>query len=36
VTNGIAKDVTSQDYIAFIANGNTVRSMTDNGRHRAD
>ena len=36
VTNGIAKDVTSQDYIAFIANGNTVRSMTDNGRRRAD
>ena len=36
VTNGIAKDVTSQDYIAFIADGHTVRSMTDNGRRRAD
>ncbi len=36
VTNGIARDVTSQDYVAFIANGATIRSMTDNGRQRAD
>jgi hypothetical protein len=36
VTNGIAKDVTSQDYIAFIANGQTIRSMTNDGRQRAD
>ena len=36
VTNGIAKDVTSQDYIAFIANGATVRSMTNEGQRRAD
>ena len=36
VTNGIAKDVTSQDYIAFIANGATIRSMTNDGRQRAD
>ncbi|HKW49613.1 MAG TPA: VCBS repeat-containing protein, partial [Gemmatimonadaceae bacterium] len=36
VTNGIAKDVTSQDYIAFIANGATIRSMTNEGRQRAD
>ena len=36
VTNGIAKDVTSQDYIAFIANGQTVRAMTNNGQQRAD
>ena len=36
VTNGIAKDVTSQDYIAFIANGQTIRTMTNDGRQRAD
>src|SRR5256714_8915164 len=36
VTTGIAKDVTSQDYIALIANGQTVRAMTNDGRHRAD
>jgi enediyne biosynthesis protein E4 len=36
VTNGIAKDVTSQDYIAYIANGATVRSMTNGGQQRAD
>ena len=36
VTNGIPKDVTSQDYIAFIANGQTVRAMTNDGRQRAD
>jgi hypothetical protein len=36
VTNGIAKDVTSQDYIAFIANGQTARAMTNDGRQRAD
>src|SRR5689334_2249327 len=36
VTTGIAKDVTSQDYIAFIANGQTIRSMTNDGRKRAD
>ena len=36
VTNGIAKDVTSQDYIAFISNGATVRSMTNDGKRGAD
>ena len=36
VTNGIAKDVTSQDYIAFIANGQTIRTMTNGFRQRAD
>ena len=36
VTTGIAKDVTSQDYIALIANGQTVRAMTNDGRQRAD
>lgn len=36
VTTGIAKDVTSQDYIAFIANGQTIRTMTNGFRQRAD
>jgi enediyne biosynthesis protein E4 len=32
VTNGIAKDVTSQDYVAFLANDQTMTSMTKGGR----
>src|SRR6476620_11480456 len=28
VTNGIAKDVTSQDYVAFLANDRTMQSAT--------
>ncbi len=32
VTNGIAKDVTSQDYVAFLANDQTMKSMTKGGR----
>lgn len=32
VTNGIAKDVTSQDYIAFLANGQTMASAAG-GKH---
>src|SRR2546430_14208681 len=28
VTNGLAKDVTSQDYIAFLANAKTMRAAT--------
>ena len=28
VTNGIARDVTSQDYIAYIGNGQTMRAVT--------
>src|ERR1700674_3331445 len=32
VTNGIAKDVTSQDYIAFLANEQTMRAATK-GKH---
>jgi hypothetical protein len=32
ITNGIAKDVTSQDYVAFLANEQTMKSMTK-GKH---
>ena len=32
VTNGIAKDVTSQDYIAFLANSQTMASATKSGK----
>src|SRR2546428_10601918 len=32
VTNGLAKDVTSQDYIAFLANRETMVQATRGGR----
>ena len=32
VTNGLAKDVTSQDYISFLANDETMRSATKGNR----
>src|SRR5688500_11976331 len=32
VTNGLAKDVTSQDYISFLANDETMRSATEGKR----
>jgi enediyne biosynthesis protein E4 len=32
VTNGLTKDVTSQDYIAFLANDETMRSATEGKR----
>lgn len=32
VANGLAKDVTSQDYVAFLANDATVQSVTKSGR----
>ena len=32
VTNGLAKDVTSQDYIAFLANNETMRAATQRKR----
>src|SRR5207245_5682534 len=32
VTNGLAKDVTSQDYIAFLANRETMAQATSGGR----
>ncbi|HZI41011.1 MAG TPA: VCBS repeat-containing protein, partial [Gemmatimonadaceae bacterium] len=36
VTNGLARDVTSQDYIAFLGNEDTRKQMTQGGRARAD
>jgi len=36
VTNGLGRDVTSQDYIAFLANDATMKEMTRNGTTRAD
>ncbi|NUQ21117.1 MAG: VCBS repeat-containing protein [Gemmatimonadaceae bacterium] len=36
VSNGLAKDVTSQDYLAFLADGGTMRAATGAGRTRAD
>ena len=36
VTNGIAKDVTSQDYVAYLGSEQTMRAVTNNGRTRAD
>jgi hypothetical protein len=36
VTNGLAKDVTSQDYVAFLANDETMKAATNGGRARVD
>jgi hypothetical protein len=36
VTNGLAKDVTSQDYIAFLADAATMKAATNAGRGRVD
>ena len=36
VTNGIAKDLTSQDYVALLGNAQTMRDATKDGRSRAD
>ena len=36
VTNGIAKDITSQDYVAFLGSDHTMRAATKGGRARAD
>jgi hypothetical protein len=36
VTNGIPKDITSQDYVAYLGSARTMREVTDNGRSRAD
>ena len=36
VTNGLARDVTSQDYIAFLGSNETVRSMTKGGGQKVD
>jgi len=36
VANGMAKDVTSQDYIAFLSNDQTLRTATRGGKQRVD
>ena len=36
VANGLAKDVTSQDYIAFLSSDQTLRSATQGGKQRVD
>ena len=36
VANGLAKDVTSQDYIAFLSNDQTLQAATRGGSQRAD
>ena len=36
VTNGLAKDITSQDYVAFLGSEQTMREVTNDGRSRAD
>ncbi|MDB4877987.1 MAG: ASPIC/UnbV domain protein [Gemmatimonadetes bacterium] len=36
VSNGLAKDITSQDYIAFLANEETMKSVTNGGRSKVD
>jgi hypothetical protein len=36
VTNGVAKDVTSQDFVAFLGSAQTMKDVTNNGRSRAD
>lgn len=36
VTNGLAKDVTSQDYVAFLANDETRKAATGGGRAGVD
>jgi enediyne biosynthesis protein E4 len=36
VTNGLAKDITAQDYVAFLANEETMKSVTSGGRSKVD
>ncbi|MEP6992669.1 MAG: VCBS repeat-containing protein [bacterium] len=36
VTNGIARDITSQDYVAYLGSAQTMRAATNDGRTRAD
>ena len=36
VTNGIAKDITSQDYVAYLGDQRTMRAVTNDGKKRAD
>jgi enediyne biosynthesis protein E4 len=36
VTNGLTKDITSQDYVAFLANEETMKTVTNGGKSRVD
>ncbi len=36
VTNGLAKDITSQDYVAYLANDETMKSVTNDGSSKVD
>ena len=36
VTNGLAKDITSQDYVAFLANEETMKEVTAGGTRKVD
>jgi hypothetical protein len=36
VTNGLTKDITSQDYVAFLANEETMKAATNGGRSKVD
>ena len=36
VAPGIAKDVTSQDFVAYLGSERTMRAVTNDGRTRAD
>jgi hypothetical protein len=36
VANGIAKDITSQDYLAYMGSDETMRSVTNGGKTKAD
>ncbi len=36
VTNGLTKDITSQDYIAYLSNDATMQSATNGGKSSAD
>ncbi|HET7187409.1 MAG TPA: VCBS repeat-containing protein, partial [Gemmatimonadaceae bacterium] len=36
VTNGIAKDITSQDYVAFLGSEQTMRAATNDGKSKVD
>jgi hypothetical protein len=36
VTNGVPKDLTSQDYVAFLADPRTMRDATNGGRSKVD
>ncbi|MEO5817698.1 MAG: VCBS repeat-containing protein [Gemmatimonadaceae bacterium] len=36
VANGLAKDITSQDFIAYLASDETMKSVTSGGKSKAD